>query len=98
MRFSGYLAVLAFAAAAAIGVGCGETVIDDAKTEGALEQNLERLGKTVRTVECPSGVEVEAGATFECSVVLSDGKEETAKLRIRNEDADIDVVDLSADK
>jgi len=80
-------------------VGCGDTVIDDAKTEGALKQNIESSqGKNVAAVECPSGVEVEAGATFECTVQLVGGEEETATLRIINEDADIEVTDLRADK
>jgi Domain of unknown function (DUF4333) len=78
-------------------VGCGKTVIDDAKTEAALEQNLEgSVGKKVTAVECPSGVEVEAGATFECTVELAGGKEETATLRIANEDADVEVTGVSS--
>jgi Domain of unknown function (DUF4333) len=87
------LAVLLVAAVAA--VGCGETVIDDVKTEGALEQNLESsLGRQVKEVDCPSGVEVEAKATFECSVVLADGKTETATLQIINDDADVEVTNI----
>jgi NAD(P)H-hydrate repair Nnr-like enzyme with NAD(P)H-hydrate epimerase domain len=94
---TGALAVLAFAAFAA--VGCGETVIDDAKTEAAIEQNLEKsVGQKVTSVDCPSGVEVEAGATFDCSVALAGGREETATLKILNEDADVEVTDLKPDK
>jgi len=89
---SGALAALAIAALLA--AGCGETVLDDAKTEDAITANLESLGKKVAAVECPSGVEVEAGASFECSVTLRGGEEETAFLRIRNEDADVEVTRL----
>ena len=62
-------AVAALLAVAFLAVGCGETVIDDAKTEAAIEQNLEKsVGQKVSSVDCPSGVEVEAGATFTCTV------------------------------
>lgn len=84
----------------AIGVaGCGETVIDDAKTEAAIEQNLESsVGQKVASVDCPSGVEVEAGATFDCAVNLTGGEQETATLKILNEDADVEVTNLKPAK
>lgn len=92
-------ALAALALAAFLAVGCGETVIDDVKTEGAIEQNLEdSLGKRVTSVDCPSGVEVEAGKSFDCAVVLAGGKGETATLKILNEDADVEVTDLKPDK
>jgi NAD(P)H-hydrate repair Nnr-like enzyme with NAD(P)H-hydrate epimerase domain len=82
-----------------LAVGCGETVIDDAKTEAAIEQNLEdSVGQKVATVDCPSGVEVEPGETFDCTVSLAGGKEETATLKILNEDADVEVTDLKPNK
>jgi hypothetical protein len=100
MSNSGRLAVLALALALAVVLaGCGETVIDDVKTEDAIEQNLESsLGKKVQEVDCPSDVEVEAKATFECSITLAGGKEETVRLRILNEDADVAVVGLQPDE
>jgi len=92
-------ALVALALAAFLVAGCGETVIDDAKTEGAIEQNLESsLGKKVSSVECPSDVEVEAGASFDCTVTLTGGKEETASLKILNEDADVEVTGLQPAK
>ena len=94
---SGVLAALACAAFLAF--GCGKTVIDDVKTEGAIEQNLETsAGQKVTSVECPSDVEVEAGATFECAVMLAGGKEETATLKVINADADVELTNLQADK
>jgi NAD(P)H-hydrate repair Nnr-like enzyme with NAD(P)H-hydrate epimerase domain len=94
-----HLAAALALAAGAIAVGCGETVIDDVKTEDAIEQNLEdSLGKKVTEVDCPSGVEVEAGASFDCKVTLSGGKRETATLKILNEDADVEVTDLQPGK
>ena len=96
MRFAsrlgalGALAVVAFAAS-----GCGETVIDDAKTEAAIEQNLERsTGAKIASVECPSGVEVEKDTTFQCTVELKGGGGEVATLKILNEDADVAVTKL----
>jgi len=77
--------------------GCGETVIDDVKTEDAIAQNLESsLDKKVASVECPSGVEVKTGVSFDCTVKLTDGKRETATLKVLNEDADVEVTDLES--
>ena len=91
----GSLGMLAAAALALVAAGCGETVIDSAKTEDAVEQNLERsTGRKVSSVDCPSGVEVSKGATFECTVSYAGGERETATLKIRNEDADVALTDL----
>ena len=76
--------------------GCGETVIDSAKTEDALKASLAKsLDAEVSSVDCPAGVEVEPKATFECTVELAGGGTETATLRIENEDADVSVVELT---
>jgi NAD(P)H-hydrate repair Nnr-like enzyme with NAD(P)H-hydrate epimerase domain len=84
------LAVAVFSA-----FGCGETVIDDAETEAAIERNLENtVGQKVASVDCPSGVEVEKGTVFECAVSLAGGKRETATLKVLNEDADVEVTKL----
>lgn len=94
-----FAASIGLAAAALFAVGCGETVIDDAKTEAAIEQNLEQsVGQKVSSVDCPSGVEVETDATFECDVTLAGGKQETATLKILNEDADVEVTGLQPNK
>jgi uncharacterized protein DUF4333 len=85
--------------AAAFAAGCGETVLDDAKTEATLEQSLQRsTERNVTAVDCPSDVEVEKGATFECTVSLAGGKEETATLKVLNEDADAQLVNLEPGK
>jgi NAD(P)H-hydrate repair Nnr-like enzyme with NAD(P)H-hydrate epimerase domain len=92
-------AVAALLAVAFLAVGCGETVIDDAKTEAAIEENLQKsLGKKVSSVDCPSDVEVKAGASFDCAVTLTGGKEETASLKIINDDADVEVTNLQPAK
>ena len=97
MSFPGRLgAFVALAIAALVVTGCGETVIDSAKTEDALEQNLEKsLKEKVASVDCPSDQKVEPKATFSCTVTLSRGKTETATLEILNKDADVSVVKLS---
>lgn len=87
--------LLGFVVAALLVAGCGETVIDSTKTEEALQANLSKsLGEKVSSVDCPSDVEVEKGATFTCSVKLAKGAEQTATLKILNEDADVSVTDI----
>ena len=99
MNLGRFGAPTALVLAAFLAAGCGETVIDDAKTEAAIEQNLEdSVGQKVKSVDCPSGVEVETDATFDCTVSLAGGKEETATLKILNEDADVEVTDLRPSK
>jgi hypothetical protein len=84
------LAAVAFAAA-----GCGETVIDDVKAEGAIQSSLEKsLHEKIQSVDCPSDQEVEKGKTFTCQVNFSQGKQATATLKILNEDADVSLVGL----
>jgi hypothetical protein len=88
------LAAIAFAA-----VGCGETVIDDQKAEGAIESNLEKtLHEKIKSVDCPSDQKVEAGETFTCTVIFSDNKQATATLKILNKDADVSLVGLKPKK
>jgi hypothetical protein len=97
-RRHGALAV-PLAALAVLAAGCGGTVIDQKKVEEQVEASSEKArGAKVAAVDCPSGVEVEAGATFTCSVKFSSGKEETATLKIRDKEADLDFEDLSPSK
>jgi hypothetical protein len=100
MRFSARLAAAAaLLAIAVVGTGCGETVIDNTKAEGAIESNLEKaLHEKIKSVECPSDQKVEAGKTFTCTVIFSDGKQATATLKILNKDADVSLVGLKPKK
>jgi NAD(P)H-hydrate repair Nnr-like enzyme with NAD(P)H-hydrate epimerase domain len=92
-------ALAALALAVFLAAGCGETVIDDAKTEAAIEENLQKsVGQKVASVDCPSGVEVKAGKTFDCTVSLAGGKQETATLKILNSNADVEVTGLQPNK
>jgi hypothetical protein len=92
-------ALAALLALALFAVGCGETVIDDVKAEGAIQSNLEKsLHEKIKSVDCPSDQKVEAGKTFTCTVNFSDGKQATATLKILNKDADVSLVGLKAKK
>jgi len=95
-RFYGSLGVAALFALISIVTGCGETVIDGTKTEEQLQASISRsLGEKVKSVDCPSDVEVEAGTTFSCTIHLASGETQTATLKIRNSDADLSVVSLT---
>jgi hypothetical protein len=100
MRLSSRPAALAAAAVVALlAIGCGETVIDDVKAEGAIQSNLEKsLHEKITAVDCPSDEEVEAGKKFTCEVKFSDGQQATATLKILNKDADVSLVGLKPNK
>ena len=90
-------ALLGLIAIAVLVAGCGETIIDSQKTEEQLEANLSHsLKEKVSSVDCPSNQKVEKGATFNCSVKLQKGEEQTVTLKIRNSDADISVINISS--
>jgi hypothetical protein len=92
-------AAVVLAAIALAAIGCGETVIDDTKAEGAIQGNLEKsLHEKIKSVDCPSDQKVEAGETFTCTVSFSDGKQATATLKILNKDADVSLVGLKPKK
>jgi Domain of unknown function (DUF4333) len=77
--------------------GCGDTVIDDVKTEEAVAASLEKsLHEKIKAVDCPSNVKVEAGKTFTCTVDFAESNEATATLKIRNSEADVSLVGLKA--
>jgi hypothetical protein len=79
--------------------GCGDTIIDSAKTEEAIQSDLEKsVHEKIKAVDCPSDQKVEVAKTFTCTVFYSDGKQATATLKIRNEEADISFVGLKQNK
>lgn len=88
------VAPLAMIAIALSMAGCG-TVVDQAKLEAATQSSLEdSLHEKINSVDCPSGLSVDPGTTFDCDLILRDGQQKTATLEIRNEDADISIVGL----
>ena len=66
---------------AALLAGCGGKVIDDAKAEEFIRQDLAGVGVEVESVACPSGIEVAAGTDFECDVA-ADGEKAVVQMRI----------------
>jgi len=62
------------------------------------EELQKQLGVTpdvkVKAVECPSGVALEVGRTFDCTVVFVGGQTTTETFRIENEDGDVTQVSL----
>lgn len=92
-------ALAALAVAVFVAVGCGETVIDQSKVQEQIKASAEESGHTnVSSVDCPSDVEVKPDTKFSCTVHLKGGKTETATLKIRNEDADLDLLYLGPSK
>jgi hypothetical protein len=86
-------------ALATFAVGCGDTVLDSAKTEETIQANLEKsVHEKIKAVDCPSDQKVEVAKTFTCTVVYPDGKQATATLKIRNKEADVSFVGLKLNK
>jgi hypothetical protein len=91
---SRFLAVFALLAALLALAGCG-TVVDKVKLQDTIQASLEdSIHEKIKTVECPSDQSVDPGATFSCIVVFVDDRREVATLEIRNEDADISMIDI----
>jgi hypothetical protein len=89
------VALGAIALVALVFAGCGDTVLDSTKTEEQLQASLSKsLGEKVSAVDCPSDIKVEKGKTFNCSVKMEKGEDQTVTLEIRNSDADVSVTDI----
>lgn len=68
-------------------------MIDSAKLEATIKSNVERsLHQKVTSVDCPSDQQVETGAKFSCTIEFSNGKQATSTWKIRNKEADVDLV------
>jgi hypothetical protein len=72
------------AAALALG-GCGDRTIDGGKA-GKFLVGKGTTEATVVSAHCPSGVKAKAGASFDCSVKLSNGASGTWTLDVVNKD------------
>lgn len=80
--------------------GCGGgTDVDYQKASetvrASLESDREGFGAAIENVDCPQGVAVEPGTTFECTVRYPDGKVAYALLKIRTAEADLNLESLS---
>jgi chromosome condensin MukBEF MukE localization factor len=98
LRTTTALAVLAALALLAAGCGGGTDVDYQKASEtvrASLESEREGFGAPVENVDCPKGVAVEAGTQFECTVRYPDGKVAYALLKIRTDEADLNLESLS---
>jgi len=76
--------------------GCAADVVDPAKTQTWLKFEVgEKTDTEIRSVACPSDVEVIAGARFSCTVTAADGVEALAEVEILNENSDLKAVRLT---
>jgi chromosome condensin MukBEF MukE localization factor len=81
-------------------VGCGGgTDVDFTKASetvrASLESKREGFGAPVENVDCPKGVKVEPGLMFQCTVRYPDGKVAYALMKIRTDEADLNLESLS---
>ncbi|HVX32247.1 MAG TPA: DUF4333 domain-containing protein [Solirubrobacterales bacterium] len=98
LRTATALALLALLALLAAGCGGGTDVDYQKASEtvrASLESKREGFGAPVENVDCPKGVAVEVGAKFECTVRFPDGKVAYALLKIRTDEADLNLESLS---
>jgi uncharacterized protein YgiM (DUF1202 family) len=85
------LLVVALLAAALAAAGCTtKKKIDTSKAERSIKSALEsKKSGSISTVSCPDSVDVKKGATFQCSIVGTNGK--TAKVTVLQTDDKGDV-------
>jgi hypothetical protein len=76
--------VLIVVAVIVIGALSGKT-LDAAQ----VQQKIRTSYPTLRSVNCPDGVEVKTGKTFDCAVVLPDGSKATVTVREINSTPDV---------
>jgi major membrane immunogen (membrane-anchored lipoprotein) len=90
------LPLLGVLVALALLSGCGETVVDNTKTADTLKAELEKTTpEKITSVDCPGGVEVDPGKTFECTVSIKGGPDKKAKIEITDKDADLRLINTS---
>ena len=76
--------------------GCAADQVDPVKTEIAVRFDVaEKTGTPIRSVDCPSGVEVIVGAQFTCTVTARDGTEALAEIEILSDDGDLKILRLT---
>jgi hypothetical protein len=93
-------ALVLVGAVALLVAGCGGgTDVDYQKASetvrASLEAEGEGFGAPVENVDCPKNVKVEVGDEFECEVRYPDGKVAYALLKIRTDEADLNLESLS---
>ena len=78
-----------------LAAGCGGDVVDARKLEAAVKaETMVKTDTRIKSVECPTDLQVIPGTEFTCTVTAADGVEATADLEILNDDADVDFLRL----
>jgi hypothetical protein len=96
MRTSRKWLLVALALPAVFLAGCAADQVDPVKTEIAVRFDVaEKTGTPIRSVSCPSDVEVIVGAEFACTVTARDGTEALAEIEILSDDADLKILRLT---
>jgi hypothetical protein len=87
------------AASALLLAGCGGTTLDTQNLEETLPKDLRPVvSSPVKSASCPSDIDVEKGKEFSCKIVLVDGTKKTVHLRLTDDKADYEFLNLSSDK
>jgi uncharacterized protein DUF4333 len=74
------LALAAVAAAFALSA-CGTRMLNTDKLEAKIKEGIEQqAGVRVKSVDCPSNVELKAGGTFNCTAVTTGGDRATVRV------------------
>jgi hypothetical protein len=80
------LAIVLTLAAALAAPGCGDRTIDAGKAEAFASTAIR---PAPRAVDCPEGVKVEKGKTFDCDVTNTDGTRAKITLHIADDDGHV---------
>lgn len=95
MNFRKSALVIAGILAAVCLAACGGKVIDASKAEEFIRQDLSSAGVEVESVSCPTGVDVAAGAEFECEVA-ADGERAVVQMRIIDDEGLVRPIEIRA--
>jgi hypothetical protein len=89
MRRLTKLPVLATALAAIALTGCGETKIDQGKTEDLAKQVANSGSVKLKSVSCPSDLKAQKGKDFDCDLVYQDGAKGTITIHQKDDSGNI---------
>ena len=82
-------ALLVLAAVLAVIVsGCGATIKADGAAKSVVDVVSRETGFKPKDVTCPSGVDAEVGAEFDCKFTGPEGKEYTAHMKVTKVDGE----------
>jgi Domain of unknown function (DUF4333) len=79
----------AFATLAFAAPGCGSDTLDTEQVESSIEEDLSSATTQIKSVSCPSDVDKEEGAKFNCTAKLSGGGKATVIVTQTNDRGDV---------